>query len=132
MKVVINELKDASLITISGRIDSDTSPEVARAFQSVQDGGQYFIIVDMVGLEYMSSATLRALMAAQRASKRNQKEVVLLRVPDNIRNVLDMAGLTEIFRIVDDPASLPALNGFALDDVPRAEPRVKKDQETAA
>ena len=81
MKIDITELKNASLIAISGRIDSDTSPEVARAFQSVQDQGQYNIIVDMSGLEYISSATLRALMAAQRASKRTQRgEVTLLRV----------------------------------------------------
>ena len=115
MKIDITEVKNASLIAISGRIDSDTSPEVARAFQSVQDQGQYNIIVDMSGLEYISSATLRALMAAQRASKRTQRgEVTLLRVPENIYNVLDMAGLVQIFRIVDDPASLPELEGVTL------------------
>ena len=115
MKIDIMEVKNASLIAISGRIDSDTSPEVARAFQSVQDQGQYNLIVDMSGLEYISSATLRALMAAQRASKRTQRgEVTLLRVPENIYNVLDMAGLVQIFRIVDDPATLPELEGVTL------------------
>ena len=115
MKIDITELKNASLVAISGRIDSDTSPEVARAFQSVQDQGQYNIIVDMSGLEYISSATLRALMSAQRASKRTQRgEVTLLRVPENIYSVLDMAGLVEIFRIVDDPATLPELEGITL------------------
>jgi hypothetical protein len=54
-------------------------------------------------------------MAAQRASKRTQRgEVTLLRVPENIYNVLDMAGLVQIFRIVDDPASLPELEGVTL------------------
>ena len=112
MKIVIKELKNASLIEISGRIDSDTSPEVARAFQSIQEAGQYNIIVDMAGLDYMSSATLRALMAAQRNSKRGQRgEVVLMRVPKNIMDVLEMAGLVELFRIVDGPDDLPEMVG---------------------
>jgi anti-anti-sigma factor len=114
MKVDVRQANGASLVRISGRIDSETSPEVARAFQSIQEQDQYNIIVDMVDLEYMSSATLRALMAAQRVSKRNGGEVVLLRVPEKIWTVLDMAGLVEIFTLVDDPASLPQLAGMEL------------------
>jgi anti-sigma B factor antagonist len=131
MKIAITDLKNASLIAISGRIDSDTSPEVARAFQSVQDTGQYNIFVDMGGLEYISSATLRALMAAQRASKRNQGEVVLLRIPESIRNVLDMAGLLDLYRIVDDPSTLPELEGVRLETYP-APGAAKKDEQAAA
>jgi anti-anti-sigma factor len=129
MKIAITELKNGSLIAISGRIDSDTSPEVARAFQSVQDGGQYNIFVDMAGLEYVSSATLRALMSAQRASKRNGGEVVLLRVPEAIFNVLDMAGLAELYRIVADPSTLPELEGVELVSYPTPG---KKDEQAAA
>jgi anti-anti-sigma factor len=108
MKIVIGELNNASLIAISGRIDSETSPEVAAAFKTVQDQGQYNIVVDMADLEYMSSATLRALLAAQRASKRTGRgEVVLLRVPEKIRTTLDLAGLLDLFKVYDDTASLP-------------------------
>jgi anti-anti-sigma factor len=131
MKIAVTELKNASLIAISGRIDSDTSPEVARAFQSVQDQGQYNLFVDMGGLEYISSATLRALMAAQRASKRHQGEVVLLRVPESIRNVLDMAGLLELYRIVDDPSVVPELEGVQLETYPLPG-AAKKDEQAAA
>ncbi len=129
MKIAITELKNASLIAISGRIDSDTSPEVARAFQSTQDAGQYNIYVDMAGLEYISSATLRALMSAQRTSKRNGGEVVLLRVPETIFNVLEMAGLAQLYRIVDDPSTLPELQGVTLASYP---PPGKKDEQAAA
>jgi anti-sigma B factor antagonist len=131
MKIAITELKNASLVAISGRIDSDTSPEVARAFQTVQEAEQYNIIVDMAGLEYISSATLRALMAAQRTSKRNGGEVVLLRVPETILNVLDMAGLAQLYRIVDDPSTLPELEGVELTAYP-APGAGKKDEQAAA
>ena len=120
MKIVIKELKNASLVEVSGRIDSDTSPEVAQAFQSIQEASQYNLIVDMAGLEYVSSATLRALMAAQRNSRRGQRgEVVLMRVPPKIYGILEMAGLVELFRIVDDLASLPEMTS---DPATSAEP----------
>ena len=131
MKIAITELKNASLIAISGRIDSDTSPEVARAFQEVQEKGQYNILVDMGGLEYVSSATLRALMSAQRASKRNGGEVVLLRVPEKVYTVLDMAGLADLYRIVDDPSTLPELEGVQLESYPDLKTG-KKDEQAAA
>jgi anti-anti-sigma factor len=120
MKVETRQLNGVTLISISGRIDSETSPEVARAFQTVQEQNQYNIIVDMVDLDYMSSATLRALMAAQRVSRRNGGEVVLLRVPEKVWTVLDMAGLVDLFKIVNDPASLPQLAGVQLAGNPSA------------
>jgi anti-anti-sigma factor len=131
MKIAITELKNASLIAISGRIDSDTSPEVARAFQSVQEAGRYNIYVDMAGLEYISSATLRALMSAQRTSKRNAGEVVLLRVPETIFNVLEMAGLAQLYRIVNDPSAMSELEGVELETYP-APAAGKKDEQAAA
>jgi anti-anti-sigma regulatory factor len=85
----------------------------------------------MGGLEYISSATLRALMAAQRASKRNGSEVVLLRIPESIRNVLDMAGLLDLYTIVDDPSTMPELEGVQLETYP-APGAAKKDEQAAA
>jgi hypothetical protein len=44
--------------------------------------------------------------------------VVLLRVPETIHNVLDMAGLVDLYKIVDDPSTLPELEGVQLETYP--------------
>jgi anti-sigma B factor antagonist len=59
----------------------------------------------------MSSAGFRALLAAQRSCKRyNRGEVVLAAVPVRIREALDLAGFTELFKSFGNP--LEAVGSF--------------------
>jgi len=111
MEITNQEFKHCDLITIKGRVDSSTAPQLAQALEAANEGGKYKLVVDMSGLEYMSSAGFRALLAAQRNSKKyNRGEVVLVNVPDRIREALDLAGFTELFKTFDD--TLTAVGHF--------------------
>ena len=103
MEITTQEFKHCDLITIKGRVDSSTAPQMAQALETANESGKYKLVVDMTGLEYMSSAGFRALLAAQRNSKKyNRGEVVLVNVPDRIREALELAGFTELFKTFDD------------------------------
>ncbi len=111
MEIATQEFKHCDLITISGRVDSSTAPQLAQALEAANESGKYKLVVDMTGLEYMSSAGFRALLAAQRNSKKyNRGEVVLVNVPDRIREALELAGFTELFKSFDD--TLTAVGHF--------------------
>jgi anti-sigma B factor antagonist len=111
MEITTQEFKHCDLITIKGRIDSATAPQMAQALESANESGKYKLVVDMTALEYMSSAGFRALLAAQRNSKKyNRGEVVLVNVPARIREALDLAGFTELFKTFDD--TLTAVGHF--------------------
>lgn len=111
MEIATQEFKHCDLITISGRVDSSTAPQLAQALEAANESGKYKLVVDMAGLEYMSSAGFRALLAAQRNSKKyNRGEVVLVNVPDRIREALELAGFTELFKSFDD--TLTAVGHF--------------------
>ena len=104
MEITVQEFKHCDLITIKGRIDSATAPQLSQALEAANSNGKYKLVVNMSDLEYMSSAGFRALLAAQRNSKRyNRGEVVLASVPDRIREALELAGFTELFKTFDDP-----------------------------
>jgi anti-sigma B factor antagonist len=104
MEITVQEFKHCDMITIKGRIDSATAPQLTQALEAANNSGKYKLVVDMSELEYMSSAGFRALLAAQRNSKRyNRGEVVLASVPDRIREALELAGFTELFKTFDDP-----------------------------
>lgn len=104
MEITVQEFKHCDMITIKGRIDSATAPQLAQALEAANNNGKYKLVVNMNDLEYMSSAGFRALLAAQRNSKRyNRGEVVLAAVPDRIREALELAGFTELFKTFDDP-----------------------------
>jgi len=103
MEITAQEFKHCNMIKIKGRVDSATAPQMAQAFESAANAGKYKLVVDMSELEYMSSAGFRALLAAQRESKKfNRGEVVLASVPDRIREALELAGFTELFKTFDD------------------------------
>ena len=104
MEITVQEFKHCDMITIKGRIDSATAPQLSQALEAANNNGKYKLVVNMSDLEYMSSAGFRALLAAQRNSKRyNRGEVVLAVVPDRIREALELAGFTELFKTFDDP-----------------------------
>jgi anti-sigma B factor antagonist len=111
MEITTQEFKHCDLITIKGRVDSSTASQMAQALETANESGKYKLVVDMAGLEYMSSAGFRALLAAQRNSKKyNRGEVVLVNVPDRIREALELAGFTELFKTFDD--TLTAVGHF--------------------
>ena len=104
MEITVQEFKHCDMITVKGRIDSATAPQLTQALEAANNNGKYKLVVDMSDLEYMSSAGFRALLAAPRNSKRyNRGEVVLASVPDRIREALELAGFTELFKTFDDP-----------------------------
>jgi anti-sigma B factor antagonist len=111
MEITTQEFKHCDLITIKGRVDSATAPQMAQALETANESGKYKLVVDISGLEYMSSAGFRALLAAQRNCKKyNRGEVVLVNVPTRIREALELAGFTELFKTFDD--TLTAVGHF--------------------
>ena len=111
MEITTQEFKHCDLITIKGRVDSSTAPQMAQALEAANESGKYKLVVDIQALEYMSSAGFRALLATQRNCKKyNRGEIVLANVPDRIREALELAGFTELFKTFDD--TLAAVGHF--------------------
>ena len=111
MEITTQEFKHCDLIKVKGRVDSATAPEFAKALENSNSKSRFNIVVDMSELEYMSSAGFRALLATQRNCKRyNRGELVLVAVPVRIKEALELAGFTELFKTFDD--TLAAVGSF--------------------
>lgn len=105
MKVTHKELKRVDLMMVSGRIDSNTAPELEATFRAINDAGRFRIVVDMTGLEYTSSAALRVLVTTLKNCRRyNRGDLRLASVPERIAGVLEMAGLDVLFKIYPNAA----------------------------
>lgn len=104
MEVTAKQFKNCDMLLVSGRVDSSTAPQLAEALENVTGNGRYKIVLDMSGLDYMSSAGFRALLASQRQCKRyNRGEIVLASIPQRIQEALELAGFTELFATYADP-----------------------------
>ena len=103
MEITSKQFKHCDLLAVKGRVDSATSPKLSEALDAILNESRFKIVIDMAGLEYMSSAGFRALISAQRSCKRfNRGEVILAAVPANIHSALELAGFTTLFKVFPD------------------------------
>ena len=103
MEVTTKEYKSSDLITVNGRIDSYSAPQLAETLDGLVSNGHYKIVLDMSAVEFMSSAGLRVMISTQKGCKKHKNgELVLAAVPDRICKALDLAGFTPMFSIFDD------------------------------
>ena len=103
MDYTIEEFKHCDLLSVSGRIDSQTAPKLAEVLDDIMDQGRYNIVLDLNDVTFLSSAGLRVLIDTQKQCKRmNRGELVLTRVPERIYEALDLAGFIPLFKIFDD------------------------------
>ena len=93
------KVKEGSKLTytVSGRLDTNTSPElnddIAASLGDVTE-----LVMDIKDLEYISSAGVRVLLSAYKVMKK-QGTMVLKNVPEIVRSVLSVTGLLDFFTI---------------------------------
>lgn len=102
MEVKTRQYKRVDLVQVSGRVDSGTAPQFEAALQEIMSQDRFHIVVDMQGLEYISSAGLRVLVAGLKQTRRwNRGDLRLASVPPRIQDVLKLAGLDVLFQTFD-------------------------------
>ena len=84
-------------LIVSGRLDTQTAPELEAELDSVLAGLKE-LTFDMTNLEYVSSAGLRVILKAQKAMNA-QGSMKLTGVNDSIMEVFDITGFLDILTI---------------------------------
>ena len=92
--------KNAKEITLelTGRLDTITAPVLEKTIAD-NIGGIKSLILDMKGLEYISSAGLRVLLGAQKKIQKTGS-MKLVNVCEAIMEILEMTGFADILEIV--------------------------------
>lgn len=97
MNINIEKTNGAVLMTLEGRLDTTTAPELEKA---INDEGEALksLVLDFGGVDYISSAGLRVLLTAQK--KMNvQGSMELNNVSEAVMDILEMTGFADILVI---------------------------------
>lgn len=86
------------LIQIEGRIDTITAPILEGELKHSVTSEIHQLVFDFEQVEYMSSAGIRVIMAADKVMSR-QGEMKLIHVNEEIMDMLEMTGLTDFLVI---------------------------------
>lgn len=97
MTIEIKRNADEVVIEIAGRLDTNTAPALDKTIgEDIQDSQN--LVLDIKGLEYISSAGLRVLLAAQKKMQKNGS-LKVKNVCSDIMDVFDMTGFADILTI---------------------------------
>ena len=84
-------------LTVSGRLDTTTAPELETALDEVLENTKE-LIFNLENLEYISSAGLRVILKAQK-SMNTKGSMKFTGVNDSIMEVFDITGFLDILTI---------------------------------
>ncbi|MBE2202501.1 MAG: STAS domain-containing protein [Anaerolinea sp.] len=105
LNITFESLKRVDLFTVSGRIDSSNATQFDDALKNSMKNGRYNLVLEMSGINYMSSAGLRAMVSALRECKKHNGDTRLANVSERVAEVLALAGLEPLFEAFDDVTS---------------------------
>jgi anti-anti-sigma factor len=94
--------------TLSGRLDSMTSPDVQNTLVAQINQVRGNLILDLACLEYLSSAGLRVLLTAVTTTKGLGRTSVVVVNHPHIREILQISGFSGLVASFDDLASARA------------------------
>jgi len=91
------------LVNIKGRMDALMAVEFDHAFDKlIQEGGKNFVL-EMSGLEYVSSAGLRSVLATYKKIKGAGGKLLLCGLGGVVKEVFEISGFASIFQVFDTP-----------------------------
>ena len=84
-------------LAVEGRLDTTTAPQLEAEIKSNLDGVTE-LALDFEQLEYLSSAGLRVILAAQKTMNK-QGSMVVRHINETIREVFEVTGFADILTI---------------------------------
>ena len=95
----INKKHEGNKLTVEveGRLDTTTAPDLEAALKEDMEGTEE-LVIDLAKLEYISSAGLRVLLAAQKIMMK-QGKMIVANPNDVINEIFEVTGFRDILTI---------------------------------
>ncbi len=93
----------ALFLRVAGRLDSLTSPDFAAQCEELIRANQQKVVLDVDGVEYVSSAGLRAILVLGKAVQNGGGVLALCGAKGTVKSVMELAGFRNLFPIYDSP-----------------------------
>jgi anti-anti-sigma factor len=112
MDINVKPAGDVTVVQIRGSVDGLTADELLATLDREVDAGNVRLVADLTGLDYTSSAGLRALLGTLKRTRSKGGDLRLAAVQPPVRKVLELAGFTGILKLYDDvPAAIASYAG---------------------
>lgn len=98
MQIIREKQKESLLLRLIGRLDTSTAPELQKVINGELDNVTE-LRIDMQGMEYVSSAGLRELLAASKKMKEKNGDMSVYHVNREVMEVFEITGFKRILNV---------------------------------
>lgn len=104
MNIETQAMKRCELVTVSGRVDSATAPQLEETLLGLIQAGQKRLVVNLSETEYISSAGLKALLSALMKTRKAipPGDVVVSSITPRLKENFQLVGFDRLFTFYDD------------------------------
>lgn len=101
MQIIKNEEKNKVIVYVDGRIDTLTASDFEKQLIELINNNKD-VIIECSKIEYISSAGLRSLLVLEKLAAVKKINIVLCRLPELVREVLEISGFDSFFEVRND------------------------------
>lgn len=99
MRVTKREQDGIAVVSIGGRLDANSAPRAEQELSEIASQDGVKILLDMKGLEYISSAGLRVLLIVAKQLKSKSGSLCLSAPVEAVHNVFEISGFLRVFTV---------------------------------
>ena len=101
MEINTKKERDVLIVSVNGRMGEVTAPEFEERMRELIDEGETRVIVDLEGLEYISSAGLRGLLSSTKTLREKNGQIFLSGLTGAVKEVFEISQFISIFSIFE-------------------------------
>lgn len=108
MEYSLSARNEARVLTLSGRLDSESAPGLEAWFLEKDSDDVTFYIIDMAGLEYITSAGMRSVLKFWKLMDGRKGRLAFVSMNSQVMEVFRLSGMTALMAIynsVEDAVS---------------------------
>lgn len=99
MKTEVQQENNSRIVAVTGNVDALTAPDLAKTISDQITEGHVNLVVNLIGVEFMSSAGLRTLLGAVKEARSQGGDLRIVSTNPGIDKVLKMSGFHNIAKV---------------------------------
>jgi anti-anti-sigma factor len=98
----VSEVKEGEtlILVLEGRLDSTTSADFEKQIVDAIHNNEKHIVIDLAGVDYISSAGLRAVLIGAKQMNAGYGKIALCGLSEKLQEVFHMSGFDKILTIL--------------------------------
>lgn len=111
MEIHTRRVKDVLVADLAGRLDSRTCGPASTELNRIAQAGDRKVLLNVAGLEYVSSAGLRAILVAAKLLLAHDGTLKICQANPTVKQVMEFSGTSSLLNL--HPTEADALESFA-------------------